>query len=66
MIALVVSACFLADPAVCRAFRTPAPDENDVVACTMDAQRYLPQWAQEHPGWRITKWSCVTANIADL
>jgi hypothetical protein len=66
MMALVVSACLLGDPAVCRTFRTPVPDQTDAMACTISAQIYLPQWSDEHPGWRIGKWACATAAVADL
>jgi hypothetical protein len=66
MIALVVSACLIGDPAVCRTFRTPVPDETDAIACTISAQAFLPQWNEEHPGWRIGKWACVASNVADL
>ncbi len=66
MIALVVSACFLSDPASCRVFRVPVPDQSNVVECAMSAVPYLPQWSEEHPGWHIQKWSCASSEIADL
>ncbi len=66
MIALVISACFLADPGTCRAFHVPVADQNDALACTLSAQPYLPQWTQEHPGWQMTKWGCARADFADL
>jgi hypothetical protein len=66
MIALVVSACFLSDPSLCRTFRVPVPDQTDLIACAMSAAPYLPQWAEEHPGWQINKWSCAGSDIADL
>jgi hypothetical protein len=66
MIALVVSACFMGDPTECRSFRTPVPDQTDVYTCTTSAQLFLPAWAAEHAGWRITKWGCSTSEVADL
>jgi hypothetical protein len=66
MIALVVSACFLADPATCRIFQIPVPEQTSAIECTMSAVPYLPQWAEEHPGWHIKKWSCASSEISDL
>lgn len=66
MMALVISACLFGDPAVCRSFRTPVPEQTDAMACTMSAQIYLPRWAEDHPGWHIGKWTCATTAVADL
>mgnify|MGYP001252801103 FL=1 len=66
MIALVVSACFLADPGLCRTFRMPLPDQQSAIDCAKSAVPFLPQWAEEHPGWQINRWSCADSNIADL
>lgn len=66
MIALVVSACFLADPGLCRTFQMPLPDQQNAIECAKAAIPFLPQWAEEHPGWQIKKWSCAGSDIADL
>lgn len=66
MIALVISACFYADPASCRAYRVPMPEETNALSCTLFAQPFLAQWAAENPGLRITKWRCATALVADI
>lgn len=66
MIALLVSACLVTDVNSCRTFRVPLPEETDPRACTLTAMPYLPIWAQEHPGWEIRKWSCATADVANI
>ena len=66
MIALVISACLFADPTVCSSFRMPLSQEYDARRCSTEVIPLLPQWAEEHPGWQITKWSCNLGIFADL
>ncbi len=66
MIALIVSACFISDPDMCRAFQIPMPDQTNAFACVMSAPPMLPQWAEDHPGWTVTKWSCSSSQYSNL
>ena len=66
MIALVISACFINDPSVCKTFQTPLAEEHDLRKCATNMIPFLPQWAEDHPGWQIAKWSCASSLVADL
>ncbi len=32
--------------------------------CTMQAQPQLARWADEHPGWRVRRWTCRPAGLS--
>ena len=66
MITIIISACLMSRNESCHAFRVPLPTEYNTFACNMSAQRYLPQWSEEHGDWQIAKWSCATVDVADL
>ena len=66
MIALVIAACIFADPSACRTFRVSLSEELDSRHCATSVIPLLPQWAEDHPGWRIAKWSCNSTLFADL
>lgn len=66
MISLIISACIFSDPSACRTFRMPLSEQIEMRTCSTNVIPLLPQWADEHPGWRITKWSCNSGVFADL
>lgn len=66
MIAIVISACLVADPGVCRDYRIPLAMSVSTSNCMMDAQPHFANWAAQHPGWQIQRWHCTTANEQDL
>jgi hypothetical protein len=66
MIAVILSACLVADPAVCRTFRIPLSQGWDTKTCAMNAQPYFGQWSNEHPGWKIVKWRCATGDREEI
>lgn len=33
------------------------------MACAMGAQPLLAQWAEEHPGWQVRRWTCQPGNV---
>jgi hypothetical protein len=46
-------------PTVCRDYRISVDSNLDVRSCTLDAPPHFAKWAEEHPGWRITRWHCT-------
>jgi hypothetical protein len=60
MLAIVVSACLIADPSVCRtdAMRVDVPPAK----CMLSAASFVAQWGVEHPSWRVVRWQCRPAS----
>ncbi len=54
-IAFVV--CLSAEPLTCH---TEAMQFSDMsmMACMVCAQPLIAQWADEHPGWQVQRWTC--------
>ncbi len=65
MLAIVLSACLIADPKHCRDFKIPLDVSMDAMQCTMAAPPYFAQWAEEHPKWQIRRWTCQSSSLND-
>jgi hypothetical protein len=59
MIAIVISACLISNPNVCKDYRVP-------LAAHVSAKPHLPRWAEQHPNWEIKSWRCASADYQDL
>jgi hypothetical protein len=57
MIELAFIACLSAAPASCED-RALQFSNITLMACNFGAQPELAQWVNEHPGWRIQRWTC--------
>jgi hypothetical protein len=66
MIAIVISACLVSDPGVCRDYRIPLAIGIDAKHCLRDAPPHFAPWAESHPGWRIARWRCASGDVEDL
>lgn len=66
MIAIVISACLIGNPDVCKDYRIPLAFGMDPAHCMTDAQPHFAVWAARHPGWRIARWHCASGNVQDL
>jgi hypothetical protein len=66
MIAIVISACLISDPGVCKDYRIPLASGIDVTRCMTDAPPHFATWVDAHPGWRIARWRCLAAGTEDL
>ena len=66
MIAIVISACLVSNPHVCKDYRVPLAVEIDAYHCMTDAQPHFATWAAQHPGWTITRWRCASSDVEDL
>jgi hypothetical protein len=66
MIAIVISACLVGNPAVCKDYRVPLAYDVDAKQCMFQAQPHLPRWAAQHPQWQIRSWRCASADYQDL
>lgn len=66
MIAIVISACLVGNPEVCKDYRIPLAAGIDTRHCMVDAQPHFALWAARHPGWQIVRWRCATADVQDL
>jgi hypothetical protein len=61
MLAIVVSACLISDPSVCKTDTIPMLVQVSQVQCTIGAAPFVARWGDEHPGWRVVRWRCRTA-----
>ena len=66
MIAIVISACLIGNPNVCKDYRVPLAAHIDAKRCLFQAQPHLPKWAEQHPNWEIKSWRCASADYQDL
>lgn len=62
MLAIILSACMMNEPNVCKDYKIPLSTDVDLGRCAMDAPPYFAQWADEHPGWQIKRWRCTSAD----
>lgn len=58
MIALILSACLMNDPNVCRDYKIPVDANVDAMTCMAQAQLQFAQWSADHPGWTVKRWHC--------
>lgn len=56
---LILLACTITDPSACHEYRMTVQSSGSLQTCAMQAEPYLAQWAEEHPGYRVTRWRCV-------
>lgn len=66
MLAIIISACLVADPTVCKDYKIPLMSDIDPKSCLMHAPPHFGKWATEHPGWRITRWRCGSASAQNI
>ncbi len=66
MIAIVITACLVQDPNVCRDFQIPINAGFDERSCALHAPPHFGKWAKEHPGWTIKRWKCRPASVNDI
>ena len=66
MIIIVISACLIADPSVCKDHRVPLLRNIDPAQCAQDALPHFAGWAAAHPAWTIKRWRCTTASVEEL
>lgn len=57
MIELAFVVCLNAEPDTCE-HRAMQFNDISVISCTLAAQPELARWVEEHPGWRIQRWTC--------
>lgn len=65
MITIILSACMVADPNVCKDYRLPLDGDMSTQQCAMAAPPYFAQWAEDHPAWQIKRWKCVPSGLDD-
>lgn len=67
MMAIVLSACLVADPGQCKDFKIPldVAEDMDSTQCAMLAPPYFAQWSEEHPAWQVRRWRCQPAGMND-
>ena len=66
MITIVISACLLADPSVCRDHRVPLLRNIEPSQCVQNALPHFAGWAAKNPGWEIKRWRCTTASVEEI
>jgi len=66
MIAIVLSACLISDPSVCRDHKIPLASGPSAARCMMTAPPHIAEWSEKHPQWRIVRWQCRTASLQDI
>lgn len=58
MFELIFIACLIGKPDRCEEKALQFVEVPSAMACLTTAQPQLAQWAENHPRWRIAKWSC--------
>ena len=66
MISIIISACLLSDPKVCKDYKIQLGEDVELDKCANNAPPYFVPWAEEHPGWQIKKWRCASGNENDI
>ncbi len=62
MIELVLSVCFVADPARCKDVHLTYMEGNATPhQCVFYGQSEIAKWSEGNPNWRIEKWKCGAA-----
>lgn len=65
MLAIIISACLVADPGICKDYRVPINQDFDLTKCAMYAPPHFAQWSEEHPGWQVKRWHCTNKTGSD-
>jgi hypothetical protein len=58
MVELIVLACLLSNPQHCEEFPIPFLQSMQVTQCVYQGHLHTMQWATQHPGWVVKRWSC--------
>jgi hypothetical protein len=66
MISIIISACLLSDPGVCRDQAIPLDIAASTARCMVTAPPHIAQWSEEHPLWRVVRWQCRPATRDDI
>ena len=66
MIIIVISACLIADPSVCKDHRVPLLRNIAPNHCMQSAPPHFARWAAANPDWTIKRWRCTTASVEEL
>ena len=66
MIAMILSACLIGEPDVCRDHRVPLAPDISVLQCMKNGSAFLARWNEEHPRWRVVRWQCRPVSEHDI
>lgn len=67
MLVLVISACMIDNPSVCKDARFTFEETNVTPQqCMFYGQQEMSKWLSEHPNYRIMKWRCDTREQKDI
>ena len=66
MISIIISACLVAHPDVCKDHRVPLNENWDAARCYLYAPPHFAKWSEEHPGWDIKNWKCTSNDVENL
>ena len=66
MFAILLTACMINDPNVCRDYKIQLDQDIDPTKCANYAPPYFVPWTEEHPGWQIKKWRCAAASTEGI
>lgn len=62
MIEIAAAVCLLADPQRCKDISLVFDDDAATTfSCMMYGQGELAKWTEDHPNWRINRWTCRPA-----
>ena len=66
MIAIIISACMLSDPKICKDYKIQLDENAELGKCASYAPPYFVPWSEAHPGWQIKRWRCTAGNETDI
>lgn len=58
MLALVISACLISNPGICKDFRVPHEGKMNAAQCMFQGQILISKWEEDHPSWNVKRWAC--------
>jgi hypothetical protein len=66
VISIIISACLISNPGVCRDHQVPLAADVDAKRCLFEAQPHLPRWAAKNPKWEIRSWRCAASDFQEM
>ncbi|MEO1280837.1 MAG: hypothetical protein AAFV69_03790 [Pseudomonadota bacterium] len=58
MISLIIHACLINDPGVCKDHAIPVLASTTPSSCALHAPPHFAKWSGENPQWAIKRWRC--------
>ena len=58
MLELILIVCLSGEPERCETIYLRQDQPASMMQCLFNGAKQAAQWAEEHPGYRVKRWSC--------